>query len=506
MKSFLTRHFALIIIALMALCLRLYKFSSPILDWHSFRQADTASVSREYVKHGIDIVHPKYHDLANIQSGKDNLDGYRMVEFPVINAVVALIVTSSPFLSIEAVHRIISIVSSLATLISLFFLTKKISGVRVAYVTVITFALLPYSVYYSRTILPEPILLFFFIFSLYNFVVWIKHKKIMSYFIALLSLAVALLLKPFVLFFFPVFVVLAYTNKGIKIYKNWLLYPFFIVCILPLLWWRNWIQQFPSGIPASDWLFNNQNPQLSGVIANNPILHLLYKLFGYNEEGIRYRPAWIRWLAYERVTKLILGYSSLVFLPLAFYKIKKKELLVYGVWWASALLYMIVIARGNVQHDYYQVLLLPILCMTLGRGIIMFEAIISKKFSPVIGLSTVTVIFLTGLLFSWNQVKGYYAINHPEYITAGNAVDRQTPTDAKVIAPAFGDTMFLYQTNRTGWPIGYDIEKKIASGATHYVSTSYDEEARALEDTYFTIEKTPEYILIDLTKKRNDSE
>jgi hypothetical protein len=74
-----------------------------------------------------------------------------------------------------------------------------------------------------------------------------------------------------------------------------------------------------------------------------------------------------------------------------------------------------------------------------------------------------------------------------------------------VIAPALGDTMFLYQTNRTGWATGQEIEEKKSYGATHYISTSYDDEARMLEDKYFTIEKTPDFILIDLTRNKNDA-
>ncbi|MDQ5951790.1 MAG: 2 protein, partial [Patescibacteria group bacterium] len=46
-------------------------------------------------------------------------------------------------------------------------------------------------------------------------------------------------------------------------------------------------------------------------------------------------------------------------------------------------------------------------------------------------------------------------------------------------------------------------DKKIELGATHYISTSYDEEAKMLEEKYFTIEKSPQYILIDLTKDKN---
>ena len=74
----------------MAFGLRLYRLHYPLLDWHSWRQADTASVTREYVKaKRVDLLQPRYHDLSNIPSGRPNPEGYRMVEFPIINGIIA---------------------------------------------------------------------------------------------------------------------------------------------------------------------------------------------------------------------------------------------------------------------------------------------------------------------------------------------------------------------------------------------------------------------------------
>ena len=101
---------------------------------------------------------------------------------------------------------------------------------------------------------------------------------------------------------------------------------------------------------------------------------------------------------------------------------------------------------------------------------------------------------------SWYEIKGYYQINNWPIVESGKEVERLTPKDAKVIAPYNGDTAFLYQTHRSGWPIGYDIEDKIAKGATYYVSVVYDYEARTLEKKYTLVEKTDRFIIIKLTK------
>ena len=62
------------IILIVAFTFRLYKINIPLADLHSWRQADTAAVSRNFVKNGIDLFHPIYDDLSNVQSGIDNLN------------------------------------------------------------------------------------------------------------------------------------------------------------------------------------------------------------------------------------------------------------------------------------------------------------------------------------------------------------------------------------------------------------------------------------------------
>ncbi|PIR61465.1 MAG: hypothetical protein COY81_00715 [Candidatus Pacebacteria bacterium CG_4_10_14_0_8_um_filter_43_12] len=501
MKKFLAQHLALLLILVLALILRLYKIDSPILDWHSFRQADTASVTREYLKHGIDLLHPTYQDLSNIQSGQDNLEGYRMVEFPVLNGLVASILLFFPSFSLEMTHRLVSVLFSLGSVASLFFLVKQLSGKRVAYLSSFFLAVLPYSVYYARSTLPEPMMLFLFIYSLLALLNWLQTKKLVWYAVCLVSLSLALLIKPFILFFLPIYIALGYFVQTKKVLKNWPLYLGLLAACLPFIWWRSWIQHFPSGIPASTWLYDGNLNQVNQ--SENKLIALLQQLFGYHQEGIRYHPAWFRWLGFERLTKLLLGYWGIVLLPFAFNRLKKNELVVYLTGWLSLILFVIVIARGNIQHDYYQVLWLPVLVMTVARGAVQLETMIAKRFNPLVALTTLIALIVGSIFFAWQQVSGFYNINHPEYMLAGVAVDSHAPPDAKVIAPAFGDTMFLFQTNRTGWPIGYNIDEKIANGASYYVSASYDDEAHQLEEKYFTIKKTPDYILLDLTKKKN---
>ena len=119
-------------------------------------------------------------------------------------------------------------------------------------------------------------------------------------------------------------------------------------------------------------------------------------------------------------------------------------------------------------------------------------------------LSRPILIFsiILGLGMSWYQIKEFYKIDHPEIITAGEAVNRFTPKDALIIAPYNGDTAFLYQTKRWGWPVVDDsFENIIKLGANFYVSVNLGSaDTKYVEGRYKTLEKTSQYILVDLTK------
>jgi hypothetical protein len=106
------------------------------------------------------------------------------------------------------------------------------------------------------------------------------------------------------------------------------------------------------------------------------------------------------------------------------------------------------------------------------------------------------------LITGWNQISGDYQVNHPEIIEAGEAVDKITPKNALVVAPYNGDTSFLYQTNRWGWPaIDNSIDKIIKEGASYYVSVDLgSSDTKMVESRFTTVEKTDKYIIINLTK------
>ena len=86
LNIFKNQYFYLSIILLLSGIVRLYMIDSPIADWHSWRQADTVSVSRNFVKLGFNPFMPKFDDMSGISENPIvNINRFRFLEFPVYN-------------------------------------------------------------------------------------------------------------------------------------------------------------------------------------------------------------------------------------------------------------------------------------------------------------------------------------------------------------------------------------------------------------------------------------
>jgi len=156
--------------------------------------------------------------------------------------------------------------------------------------------------------------------------------------------------------------------------------------------------------------------------------------------------------------------------------------------------YLVVVATANVRHDYYQILIIPAISMSLALGSVWLW-----KRSKIILILSILVMFLVG----WDRIKPFYQVNHPELMEVGKIVDQTLPKAAKIVAPYNGDTAFLYQTNRKGWPAVDDsIDGLIKRGATHYVSLDLGSlDTVNFSKRFVTLQKTDKFIILDLQKE-----
>ncbi|KKR68849.1 MAG: Glycosyl transferase family protein [Microgenomates group bacterium GW2011_GWA2_40_6] len=442
-------HYLLLFLSLsIGLLLRLYHLSAPVADWHSYRQVDTASVTKNFSNFGVNLLIPTYHNLSPDQSGLDNPQGLRMVEFPLYN-LMSWFTIKLTGLSVDTASRLTSIVLSLFSSLFIFiFVYSLTSKFAPAFLAMLSFLLLPFNIYYSRTILPENAAVFFMTLSL---VLFRFHPILSSIFLSLSALC-----KPFTLLLtLPIYIFLFFRFKKTRNINRLLkIIVFSLISLVPLFLWRHWIQAFPEGIPASAWLLNFSDKRIF------PEWYRGYHIDFLNQILIL-RPYWWRWLILERISLLILGAFGLIPVTLGlFYQ------------------------KFNINVINF----LGFIGITL-----------PKKF---LSLCLMLIISAFSLFFSAEKILPYYQINRPEIVSAGKKVDELTPKNSIIIAPYLGDTALLYQTNRPGFPIEiYDIaktKKLFPNRPLYLVSVNFDSYTNQLIKLYPTLYRGDQFIILDL--------
>ena len=467
--------FLLLTILLLGLILRLYKIERPIGDWHSWRQADTAAVSRNFIKEGFNPFIPKYDDMSKQANSLDNPQRYRFVEFPILNTIIAGVWSITGIN--EAYARMVTVFITLGSILLLYFLVRSFSGKTIAFLSVFFFATIPYNVFYSSAILPGPLMIFGILGLYLSFVKWLKSEKWVFLASSILFANLAILTWPIALFFLLPIVYLSYEKYGFALFKNLKLWIFAFLSLAPFIAWRIWMLNFPEGIPNLQFLLNQNN--------------------------IRFKGAFFRWLVAERMGKLILtvgGFALLVIGLLV--KPTKKENLFYLVWLASLILYFVVFASGNVRHDYYQVPLIPIASIFMAIGTIKLFNLPSEHFSKILGPPVALILIIFMYAFGFYEVRGYWWINRPEIVKAGMAADKILPKDATVIAPYGGDTAFLYQTNRHGYPVvDRPLQELVKNGTKYLVSVDVaDSGVQKLARDCKLLVHDNDYVIVELSK------
>jgi len=437
-----------------ALIFRLYKVTAPLSDAYSWRQADTASVARNFVRNGFTLFEPHYDDLSSIQSGSENPTGLRFVEFPIYNTMFASLYVMFPFLPVEVYGRLVTIFFSLLIISIIYYLLLKEHSRISAVMGAVIYSVFPAIVFFSRVVLPETTAVAFSFLAILLLYWWQDQKKGYKAFVlftlSLLCYAVSVLIKPTVVFYGIALLFIFISKYKFGFLKKIDFYLYFILSALPFILWRLYIDKFPEGIPSSDWLITSVN-----TFEGQKVIFM--------------RPAFFRWIFYERINLMIFGgYMTAFFVAGIFTRLKRYFVHMLLL---SVLAYLFVFQGGNVQHEYYQTVIFPPLAMFAGIGIALFLKDRKSFLHPIIIFPAIVMLATLSIMFSYYyKVKDFYT--YPEDLNQmAKILDVFTQPTDKVITDRLGDTTLLYLADRRGAPMLYKtIEQLRADGYTYYMT------------------------------------
>lgn len=473
------------VILLLGIAFRLYHLSAPLSDLHSWRQADTAAVARNYSRNGVDLLNPRYDDLSSIQSGIENPQGLRYVEFPIYNAIVGFIHRYLPVTSVEVYGRLVSAFFSLISISVLYyFLRKERSRISAIFGSGV-FAIFPYFVFFSRTVLPETTAVSWMMLSLFFLYLHLNNTKsgifrqYVFYGLSVIFYAGSILIKPTTIFYSIAIAYLFFSYLKLKAFTTWKTYVFVLLGIVPFVGWRLYIQQFPAGIPASTWLFTTVNT------FEGP-------------KNIFFKPAFFRWMFKERIGEQILG-IYLAGIATAGLVLKQKSYFLFSII-ISSFVYIFTFQGGNVQHEYYQIVLFPGIALMVGLGVASLAE--SKILNRFLLYPMIIGVFVLSFLFSWYTVESFY--HTPKDLTQiAQLIQSFTTPEDLVVTDRNGDTTLLYLADRKGSPAVYKDTPTLISLGYSYLLTDNSDFASQLKSegyiplveneqfSFFKLEKTP---------------
>ena len=399
---------------LMGAALRLVNINAPIIGVHSWRQADTAALARNFQLNQLPIWLPQV-DWGGVSSG------YAETDFPLYSYGVGLLYQ---FFGLhEWLARGLSLLCSIGAIYLVQRLGSNLFGQAAGWWGGLFFAVLPLSVFYGRSVQPEALLMLSSALALERGLAYRQQGGKFNLVLMGLGLVIASLVKVLPLFWLGI----------------------------PLLWlgWRRW-PLWLAGVIA-----------LLATVAWYAHAHQLFLETGlsfgfWGSKASRY--SWADLLNWRYWGDILLRFSlrGLAVLGL--------PLLVFGLWLpkqneAEGMLPLglgVVLIAGALApsssyiHEYYQLPLLLFACPLLGKAwqkLQLKSTKIGKRWLAV-ALGLVLIISFTVLqLDYWSKENP----NKSDIWAQAQEIKTTTPKNKPLISVTAGDPTLLYLSERKGW-------------------------------------------------------
>jgi hypothetical protein len=481
---------ALILLLMAALMMR--QLNQSLLGHHSWRQADTASFARGLASGEFDLLHPTFLAYYPDQYG---LGGATESEFNLYPLLVAGLFRL--FGPRDALARLVSIAFGLGTGVMVYLIGRRVMDGAAGLLAALALCCSPLFLFYSRSVQPEATVLFFSVGALYFFLCWLESERWRDFVPAALCAALALLVKIPSLYIALPLVVAAWQKWRWQMWRRWQLWLYAGVVLLP-------------------------------AVAYYGHAHTLYQQTGLTVFGLSGgwpgsgKFAWLQLLTskdfyysiFNRLNTTILGRYGVLMVALSLViapgnSLRRKEEWVYYAWLAAVGVFILGVAQGNIQHEYYQLPIVPIAAMFIGRVGSLLLKLETLRLQLVftrwpLGPLLVAVLMVLSLRSAIGNVSGMYGENKL-LLEVAQVTQRLTPPEAPVAVlhdwPHVPEV--FYYAQRKGWvlwiertpegeygrliiaervktPSGWEVREKLesdisrldllrAQGATHLV-------------------------------------
>lgn len=442
---------ALILTLLFGTLLRLQYLQLPMAEAHRWRAVTNADVARNFAERSMNIFYPQVN-----WGGAD--EPYVGMEFPLMQWIVAL--SYRAFGEHEVFGRLVSIAFSVGTICAVFALGARLFGVAVGRAAAFLMAISPTSVFFGRILISDTPMLFFSVVAVLAWVVYLETGATRAAVAGATAAALAFLVK------IPAVIILAPIGWAAWEAKRWsalkdhrLMLGLVGALAVAVAWyWHADLIFHRSGLGEAIWHPSGTYPPPIAVAAG-PFVGVSHwsTLTRLRDPNFYYRMVNRTWVLHLTPAGLILSLFAL----LTMWRVPRRH--IADVWLGAVVLFVLVAAEGNFNHEFHQLPMLPPAALLFGLAA---APAFDGTWLRAVGRGRLGIlgggaaIVLAGWL-SFHQsgvIRGLFRPNRLDNgpIQSGRAIKRAVDSGALVVTveyEQFGNNspILLYWAHRRGW-------------------------------------------------------
>jgi 4-amino-4-deoxy-L-arabinose transferase-like glycosyltransferase len=444
--------FALALIVLLGLALRVYHVHNPILDHPAWRQGDEAAIARNFLELNNNILYPQ----TDYDGPPPN---YVELELQLVPYAAAQLYR---FFGVHEIFaRLIVIALSVATIPLIYALGSEIYSRRAGMIAALLFAIAPGAVYYGRAIIPESGMLFFSVAALLFWWRWIERRPVADFSLAAGCAMLACLAKPPALLILGPMLALWFVR--VRSFRDFSPYALVALCVVPLWLYLGHLSRI------AEWHWATGIMQIHVVPTLVAELSSLSRLIA----GVQSTLALSKMLTTTILGPVIFGLLLLCAFLQPPDAQRKGRSVFFGTWIALLIVYTFAVVSVE-RVDYYLMPFVPFAVLYVGGGLDYLLSLVAPQ-----GLAARTTTALTLAVFlttyiNMLEVHPYYTWSRAVYAAAGEV--RRVLEPNTLIVMGHYDPSVLYTIGHRGWeedPMLWsvrDMTSAIAKGARYFVA------------------------------------
>lgn len=424
-----------VVIILFGILLRCYRINAPIYDANHVKQTYEAAIARNFYRHGYNIFMPR-------MDWNYDQPGYLILELPIINFIAALFY--AVFGIHEVIGRILAVGFSVGCMYLFYKLCARYFNRNTSLLCLALFAILPYSVYYERVFMTEPVVLFFSVGMVYFLLKWLDKQTGANLAVAGVFGALCFLAKATFLIMLLPASYLIWQKFGKSALRKPAVYIYFATILIPI----------------ALWLLHMHIMNAQYAMGHEPLGVAIWKIRGWAEGYSSYLDWWTDPKFYFRVNSQLaqeclspIGY--LLFIIGIFLPVKGKGYL-FHFWLAALFVYCLLQPFAITTHRYYALAFVPVAAAFGGRTLgLIFDRSFSNRRVRNIALRILTTATIIAIMcWSWTVLEPRYYPVYKKPLLVGQVIKNLTKPEDLVVFSGWGthglSCEYLYASDRRG--------------------------------------------------------